>query len=66
MSKQVQKKKPVLPTLREMPVGTSTDFPLARFNSVRSSCSIANMQYGIRCSTHIDRQANTITVTREE
>lgn len=66
MSKQVQKKKPVLPTLREMPVGTSTDFPLARFNSVRSSCVIASMQYGVRFSTHIDRQANTITVTREE
>lgn len=66
MSKQVQKKKPVLPTLREMPVGTSTDFPLARFNSVRSSCVIANMQYGERFSTHIDRQANTITVTRVE
>ena len=49
-----------------MAVGTSTDFPLARFNSVRTSCVIANMQYGVRCSTHIDRQANTITVTREE
>lgn len=66
MSKQVQRKKPVLPTIRMMAVGTSTDFPLARFNSVRTSCVIANMQYGVRCSTHIDRQANTITVTREE
>ena len=66
MSKQVQRKKPVLPTLREMPIGTSTDFPLARFNSVRASCVLANMQYGVRFSTHVDRKANTITVTREE
>lgn len=66
MNKQYTEKKTVLPTLREMAVGDSTDYPLERFNSVRSSCSIANMQYGIRCSTHIDRKAATITVTRVE
>ena len=64
MSKQYNEKKKVLPTLRKMAVGEKTDYPLTRFNTVRASCVLANMQYGVRYSTHIDRKTNTIIVTR--
>lgn len=66
MSKRNPEKVPVIPTLKSLPVGGVATFELARLNVVKNSCSTTACELGTRYSTHLDRKAATITVTRVE
>lgn len=66
MNKQNNEKIPIMATLRALDVGGLAAFELGRFNSVKNSCTNAWLQYGLKYSTHINRETSTIEVTRLE
>lgn len=56
--------KPVLAILREMAVGESQAFPLARRAYVSAVASRFGVEWSKTFTTSTDRQAKTVTITR--
>lgn len=55
----------VLSQLAEMEVGAELVFPIIDIPSVRSAASLTGARFGRIYSTHMDRVAGIITVTRK-
>ena len=51
-------------TLNSLPKGKKATFPITRASSVRSTCSLLNLQTGKKFVTKTSRADNTISVTR--
>lgn len=51
-------------TLTTMKVKAIATFPITRASTVRSTCSIINLQTGKKFQTKTSREKRTITVTR--
>lgn len=51
-------------TLTTMKVKAIVTFPITRASTVRSTCSLINLQTGKKFQTRTSREKKTITVTR--
>lgn len=58
------KKKSIMPVLRDMKIGSKSVYPIKVMASVKTVCSTCGLQWGKKFSTQVDREAGTITVTR--
>lgn len=54
----------IRPTLYEMAVGTTVQFPITRLKSVRTQASELGIMYERQYTTRTDREAKIIEVTR--
>lgn len=64
MTKEKDENFPVSPTLKGMDVGKTINFPIHRYNVVKSQCSVIGLVSNLKFTTHIDRKNKTINVTR--
>lgn len=61
---QVPDKKPIQPTLKAMKFAERQDFPISMLSSVKSSCTTVSLEMNFSFKTKVNRNANTIEVTR--
>lgn len=57
-------KKPTRRLIKELEIGDTRSFPIARTPSIRATCTLVNLQTGMRFSTSVDRDAQIVTVKR--
>lgn len=55
---------PVLPALRELEVGESVTYPIARLSYLRFACVNFGLQWGKKFATKLNREQETVTATR--
>ena len=63
-TKMKQEQKPILQVLREMEAGDKHSFPISRMSTVKTSCTMFGLQWGKKYSTKVNREKETIEVTR--
>lgn len=51
--------------IRALGIDESHDFPLSQYSSVRANCYNYGVEWGKIYSTKINREAQTVTVTRK-
>lgn len=64
MTKKETIKIPIAPSIRALKKGKTAVFPIARYNTVRNTCTNISITEPYRYSTSLDREAGTVTVTR--
>ena len=64
MAKKEDIKIAIAPTIRALKKGKTAVFPIARYNTVRNTCTNISITEPYRYSTSLDREAGTVTVTR--
>lgn len=65
MDKKEATKIAIAPTLVRLEIGETAEYPMQRYNVVRSTCTNISITHpSMRFSTTLDRDSETITVTR--
>jgi hypothetical protein len=53
-------------TISLLGIGSCAEFPIARVNTIKATCSNLSLTHGMTFSTHVNRENGTIEVTRKK